>query len=740
MAPAASVADTTRPRPIRAWAVLVAVLAFFAHAQSINHGWVNWDDTTYIHNNPLVNPEFSRATSQPVYSPWEGLRRMYTTLELPQYYPVTFHTFWNEYQLWGLRPSGYHAVNVILHAISAGLVVVLMRRLGASDGVAAAVGLLFAVAAVQVMSVAWVSERKNVLSTNWALLTMLAWGRYCERGSLKWMAATLAFFAVTLLAKSAWLGLPIVLLVQALAVHRVSARKVIPALLLTLPMSIASGWVTSAVEQGYLDTDTPLLGERLLLVPAAIVHYVLRTVLPWELTPFYPKWAVSTASLLFIVPLVACLSAAAAWWSLRRRIAPIQHWGLMLFFVSIGPVVGVLPFGNMSVTWVSDHFVYYAAIGLFAFLAVSVRDALQSRLGRAGTIAGATLCGMVLVLNIVQMQRLIPIWKNSHSLWGYVIATQPSNALGYFGRGQAYLAQGDLARAAEDYRRGLELRPSMSDFRLARASVLAQMQRLDDAKAEYQKTIELDPANRFAREQLAGLEFHQGVQLAGERKLDEAIAAYERAIALNGSFAPYWNNLGCAYLDLGKFDMAIEKIGRAVQIDPGDAPAWNNLAIAQDQIGKRDEAAISLQTAVKARPDYAAAHDRLASLYARLGKYADAIQQLRTGISAVSDERDKLALRHGLARVLASCPDAAIRSGEEAAELASAVIEATQRQVPETFDTLAMALAAQGRFDDAVRTASTALEMFRSAGNQAAAADVEHRIQRYRTGKRVDEP
>ncbi|MFN0137615.1 MAG: tetratricopeptide repeat protein, partial [Phycisphaerae bacterium] len=563
--------------------MLVALIAFATHAPSIGHGWVNWDDTTYIHNNALVNPEFAKATSQPVYSPWVGLWRMYTTLELPQYYPVTFHTYWNEYQLWGLRPTGYHAVNVILHAISAGLVVLLMRRLGMSDGAAAAVGLLFAVAAVQVMSVAWVSERKNVLSTNWALLTMLGWGRYCERGKAKWLVATLGFFAVTLLAKSAWLGLPIVLLAQAMLIHRTDARRA-AVLLLMLPMSIASGWVTSVVERGFIDVDTPALGERLMLVPAAVLHYALRTVVPWDLTPFYPKWSIAPASPLFWIPLGLCLAGMAMWWTLRRRMSAIQHWGLALFFVSIGPVVGVLPFGNMSVTWVSDHFAYYAAIGLFAFLVAGARDFLRSRFGGGAVIVGATLCGGVALLNLIQTQRLIPIWKDSHALWGHVIARQPANALGYFGRGQAFLAQGDLQRAAEDYRRGLELRPTMSEFRLSRAAALAQMQRLDEATAEYEKTIELDPANRFAREQLAAIAFHQGVQLAGERKFDEAIAAYERAITLNGAYAPYWNNLGCVYLDQGKLETAVEKIGRAVQIDPLDAPAWNNLAIAQDQL------------------------------------------------------------------------------------------------------------------------------------------------------------
>ncbi|MFN0138417.1 MAG: tetratricopeptide repeat protein, partial [Phycisphaerae bacterium] len=197
--------------------------------------------------------------------------------------------------------------------------------------------------------------------------------------------------------------------------------------------------------------------------------------------------------------------------------------------------------------------------------------------------------------------------------------------------------------------------------------------------------------------------------------------------------------LGCVYLDQGKLETAVEKIGRAVQIDPLDAPAWNNLAIAQDQLGKRDEALSSLQRAVKVRPDYAAAHDRLASLYSRLGRYAEAVTQLRTAIAAASDERDRLALRHGLARVLASCPDAAVRSGVEAEQIATAVIEATQRQVPDTFDTLAMALAAQGKFEAAVQTATTAMAMFRQAGNQQAAEAVGQRVERYRAGKRVDE-
>lgn len=739
-AAANSLSSAQRSRFVDALLCLaVALAAFAAHAPSIGHGWVNWDDTAYIHNNPLIVPQppgTPGATTQPAVSPWLNLLRMYTTLELPQYYPFTFHTFWNEYQLWGLWAPGFHAVNVILHAINAALVVLLLRRFGLSRGSAVAAGLLFALAATQVMSVAWVSERKNVLSTCWALLTMLAWGRFWKRGTVSSYLAILAFFTVTLLAKTAWLGLPLVLVVQAVAIHRAPLRRAIAAAAGLAPLSVVGGYVTHLVERSFTSPDTPALTDRLLAIPAALLHYVVRCVAPFPLTPFYPTWHATLASAWFWGPLAACIIAAAAYVIWHRRLAPVQHWGAALFLVALAPVLGVIPFGNMSVSWVSDHFAYYAIIGFFAF-AVTAVEPLTRRSAAARAVA-ASLCGVVLLGHVVQTQRMIPIWRDAFSLWEHVIREHPEMSLGYFGRGEAWLAKRDLAKAAADYERGLALSPAIGDYRFKLAGVLRMLERHTDAERELRELLRREPDFAAARDQLADVIFHRGVEAAGRKQLPEAAQAYEDAIALRPKYAPYWNNLGCAWLDMGKPDVALQKISRAVELDPQDAPAWNNLAIAYDQSGQRDRAIEALQRAVAARPNYAAAQDRLASLLIAVGRPTEAAAVLRNAILA-APAGEKPGLRHGLARLLASTADATLRSPVEARDLANALIQETQGQYPTVFDTLGMALAAAGQFDAAIQATETALAKFRAIGDEQSAVAMEQRIAKYRTGKRIDE-
>lgn len=702
--------------PTRCWphALFVALAALFVFWPASNYGFVNWDDTSYVRDNPMIAMSRPGASSAPTASErFGGLWRMWTTLDLPQYYPLTFTTFWAEAAIWGDNARGFHVVNILLHAANAALVVLLLTRLGLSRGAATAAALLFAVAPVQVMSVAWISERKNLLSTLFALLTMLAWSAALrrERWGASYAAALLAF-AAALLSKSAWLVLPIVLLGQAVWVHRQGVRQAILRVAPFFVLGALSAIPTVLAEQAYLDPDVPALSQRLAAMPAALLLYVARTLAPIGLSPFYPKWDASFASPAFVAAVLALAGIAAALWRFGWKLEPVQRWGVCLFVVCLLPVLGFLPYGNMAVTWVSDHFVYYAAIGLYAAVVVAA-----ARMARSRQAVGVAALVCVAGAYAYETRRILPTWANSLTLWQSVLDRQPASPLALFGRAQAHLIRRDLPAAIADYRAALAIKPQEPEFRAQLAAVLAMNGDLAGAEAELRETLRIAPDFPPALRSIDGLAeswFARGVAAGQEGDFGQAAEHYEQAIRLRPRFAPYWNNLGHTLIMRGEAAAAIEKIRTAVEIDPKDAPAWNNLAVAYDMSGDPSRAVECLSQAIAVAPRYGSAYDRLAGVLLRMGDAASAVQRLRDGIQ-LADPPDRVKLMHALARVLATTSDAAVRNPGEAVRLAQQVCAASQ-DAPEALENLAIALASSGAWARAEAAAARAAAGYEEAG------------------------
>ncbi len=523
-------------RTLRRWQLLVILAALVAHAPSLRNDFTTWDDTAFVHNNPL-----NRSLA--------GLGRIWTTLETPQYYPLSYSLYWVEYQLWGPRAVGYHVVSVALHALNAVLVVALLVELGLTPGASGVVGLLFAVAPFQVMSVAWIAEQKNLLSTFLALLAFRAIIRNFRTASRASLLTAFILFTAAILSKSAWVVWPIAAAAAGRWVCRLSMRRVTLTLLPFLLISVAGSAVSAHVERGYIDALQPSLTERLCAAPRALLWYAGLVIAPIACAPFHARWLLNPAEVRSWWPAGILLPVALALFLARRRLNPIARWGIAWFVIMLLPIIGIAPYGNLAVSSVSDHYLYAACIGLYIAIVPSVIALLRRRW--PDKPVAASLAGALVVALIIGCWRQIPIWHDDLSLWQAVVERDPDSLVGLCGRGKAWITRGQVDNAIADYRRVIAVNPNLAEARADLGQFLIAAGRNREAADELSRALETHPNPAAVWSDL-------GVAL--ERAGDPAAAAdaFRRSIALSTDDPTPYARLGELLARQGNFPDAVQ--------------------------------------------------------------------------------------------------------------------------------------------------------------------------------------
>lgn len=645
--------------------MLAGLIATAVYLPAVRNAFTNWDDTAYLHNNPHMVAS-------------DGLWRIWTSAESPQYYPLTFTSFWIEHKLWGFEPLGYHIVNIVLHGINATLVVAMLVALGMTGPSAFVVGLLFAVSPIQVMSVAWVAERKNVLSTVFGLLALIACWNWARDGRALAYGVALFAFVLALLAKTAWLVLPIIALAGWLIVFRMRSRRALIAVLPFVVVSVAAAIVTWQLERQFTpDTQLGVL-ERVRVATGALVAYVRHALFPIRLYPFYPKWDVTADRAAAWLPLVGIILVTVALGAVRRRLPKVAAWGLVTFVACLMPILGFVTFANMDLTWISDHFAYNAVIGLYAAIVATTAGALRRlaparriSIGTALTFAAAAPC-------VFLTWRDIPVWKDAISMWTRAAEKNPHSTVPLAGLAAAYIDAENLEAAVTQFEALLERDPADAHARAQLGWALVQLGRLDrvDARlhlgaqaeargdlagaiAEYQRAHELDREDEFAAAALAGALLRINQLDAAERVVDSALARHpsapsllhrkgaildargrpqdaeatlRRALQHAPNEAEIHYALGVALSRQGRGDEAIESYERAVKLRPEVARYWNNLGSAMLEAQRPDPAIVRFRRALALDPQDAAAWNNLGAALAESRRYDDAIDALRKAI------------------------------------------------------------------------------------------------------------
>jgi Flp pilus assembly protein TadD len=605
-------------------AFALAALVFAAYSPVLQNGFVNWDDDRLLLDNPAVT---SRG----------GLRTIWSALELPEgfpNYPLTYTSFWLEYRLWGGNPVGYHVTSVLLHCLNTVLVFFLSQALGLRRWWAALVAALFGLHPVQVESVAWIAERKNVLSGAFFLASFLAYERHRATPASRWYGLCLLLFAGALLSKTAAIVLPLsLLLVDRLRAGAWGARSVarIAPMLALDALAVAQ---TMTAEHRVL--QIPLL-DRLLVAATASWFYFYKLLVPTDLLPVYPRWHPTAASPLWWIAPLAC---ATVFLALRFGIRDWRaQWGAGHYLCVLLPVLGLVSYGYNEFSFVADRNVYLASVGIFVVVAVGF-EAAQASI-RSPLLQG--LAVSVLVALALLTSRQIPVWRDSVTLWRYDLAGNPSSVLARNNLGLALIERGDLAEAGghlraaveadptypearinlalalyrqrdfgaaeEMCRKALDLRPDVAEYHKDLGLILQARGRPADAEAEFRRAAELEPRE-------AVYDLLVGDALVSQGKLSDSVDAYERALRLQPDSVPARNQLGRVLLALGRSGDAAERFARIVERAPSSAQARYNLAVALQRLGRLDEARAEVRQALRLQPEFGAARELSAQLAA----------------------------------------------------------------------------------------------------------------------------
>lgn len=536
---------------------------------------VDWDDDRNLSN----NPDFRGLG-------WQHLRWMVTNTLMGHWIPLTWITFGADYLLWGMNPFGYHLTNLLLHAASAAtFYFVALRLLRAASGPgssmrslgALAAALFFAIHPLRVESVAWVTERRDVLCGLWFLLTVLTYLRAAEAMGARrrwWLAGSVACYALAATSKSIVMTLPLVLIIldiyplrrlgarwrewRAPEGRRVLAEK-IPYLLLALG---AAGMATYALRSyGETLASALPLESRIAVALYGLGFYVWKTVIPFPISPLYqlpnpvaaadPRMVASAAA-------VVALTGGFLW--LRRRWpAGLAVW--VSYIVLLAPVSGIVQSGPQLV---AVRYSYLACLGwaLLVGGAVSLlaRSAAAGRLGHGWARVGVVAMIACFVGLGVLSWRLTRVWHDSETLWSYVVSLDPASSIGHNNLGYAYLNRGNLDAAEREILTALRLDPEWELAQTNLAVVLFRQGRFEQAGE--------------ARTQLGSL-------LLKHRKYRAAAELYQKEVNARPGDPAAHNNLGVALMLLGDIRPAIEHFEEALRINPGHEKARRNLAAAR---------------------------------------------------------------------------------------------------------------------------------------------------------------
>jgi tetratricopeptide (TPR) repeat protein len=710
------------------------VLIVAPYVQTLRADFLRWDDLDHVLENPRVIAR-------------DGLLRSWYETKSPGFYPITYTTFYVEWRAARGAPWLFHLDNALLHAGNAILVGQLCLQLGLApipSGFAAA---LWALHPMQVASVAWITERKNVL---YVFLYLAALHLYvsARRGAsgarLRPSTAyslSLALFGFAMLSKAAAMTLPAAIVLVEWARRRPLDRRFW--ISLTPYVALAAVATLALLSSVPTNIRTPPFASRLALAPRTLAFYVATFFWPSGLLPMYPRWPLEAAGLRAHLPWLLLGAAGAVVVVFRDRLPRASLFGLAFFLLNGALVAGLVWFTYLSHTFVGDHLAYLPSVGL-AMAAVGALATLATRAHLPAWVLTAALtlwCGALGVAT----WRQIPVWHDTETLWTYTIARNPDCALCHYNLGVLLEDRGDLDAAAAHYETALRIQPD-AETAINLGNVRLTRGRPEEAVALYRQAVQLDSSNEKAPYNLA-------VVLAGQGKIDEAIARYRQALALNPAMAEAHRDLGEALLHAGRVAEAKAELEQALRLAPGDPEAehqlgraagaageWDQavahysralrgkyqgrksalihreLAEVLHQLGRDGEAIIHDQAAYRLDPDDTDAVIDLATALVGAGRIGEAVEILK---SAVGRHPDAAQLAGSLAWIRATRPEESWRDASEAVRLAEHACALTGFEDADQLDTLAAAYAEAGRFEDAVRIGRRALELAAADGEQA---------------------
>ena len=589
---------------------LIALVTFGAFLPTLHNQFVNWDDP----RNFLENPHYRGLG-------WTQLRWMWTT-HLGHYIPLTWMTLGLDYLLWGMNPFGYHLTSLLLHAANAVVFFFVVRRIlslalpspperGHALVVSAAVAaLVFSIHPLRVESVAWVTERRDVLSGLFYLLAILVYLRACELGARGrgWYWLSVAVFVCALLSKSMVVNLPVVLLILdvyplrrlggAIGWWSEPARRVyvekIPFVLLAAAASAIAVMAQLSFHAALSVAQLSVPG-RLAISAYGLSFYLWKMVVPVNLSPLYERGLVDPWATLFLLSYGGLVAITALAWARRRRWPGLPATWLA-YVVVLLPVLGIFQSGPQIA---ADRYTYLAGLG-WAILAGASLLSYWRR--QPFLFTGLAAC-VLFALGILTWNQ-VQVWHDSEKLWAHALAIDSKNSMAHFNFGNMLVQQGKSAEADEHYRQALLIKPDHADAHNNWGLALTNQGKFAEAGEHFRQALQIKPDHAEAHN-------NWGLALNDQGKLAEAIEHYRQALQINPDSAEAHNNWGLALANQGKLAEAGEHFRQALQIKPNSAEVHTNLGAVLGQQGKLAEAIVHYRQALLINPDFGQARSNL---------------------------------------------------------------------------------------------------------------------------------
>jgi tetratricopeptide (TPR) repeat protein len=665
--------------------LFLIAITWLVFGQTLGHEFVNFDDHVYVYENPVITGGLTLP----------GIIWAFTHSHARNWHPLTTISHMLDCQLFGLNAGGHHFTNVLLHTIAVVLLFLVLRQMTGgptrtgSVWQSAFVAALFAIHPLHVESVAWISERKDVLSGVFFILTLGAYVRYARQPSAARYIMTSILFACGLMSKPMLVTLPFVLLLldywpldrgptfaklpspKRFGESRATARQadvgsqwsVVRSLVFEkIPLFALSGASCLATllvqRQAAGSIDQLPFAWRVNNAIVTSIAYIWQMLWPVKLAVFYPHpdnrllfWQVILAMALIIAITAAVIAS--------RQKRPYLITGWFWYLGMLVPVIGLVQVGEQAR---ADRYTYLPQIGLYLALAWTIAD-LSVSWRRRREILGVATATLITALTwraLIQASY----WKKSETLWTHTLAVTTDNGVAYNNLGFIFLQRGELDEAISHFQTALNIRANNPQTHYNLGSAL----------------VHNNLGNALVRKKL----------------VDEAIAHYEKAVELRPDYADGHYNLGSALLQEGRIDEAIAHWQKTVSIQPNDAEA----------------------------------HTTLGDALLRKGEIGQAIAQYQ---AALEFSPQSISTLNNLAWALSTCPDASLRNGAKAIELAEKADRLSGGKNPIFIRTLAAAYAENGRFTDAIETAQRALQLTTAQDNFALANKLEKDLDLYRT-------
>jgi len=620
----------TFPGRILYLSILIAVLTLAIYWQVLDYGFINFDDPTYVIENKHIRDGLTI----------EGVKWAFTSFYASNWHPLTWLSHMLDIEFFGMNPGMHHLSNITIHTLNAVLLFILLERMSGVLWRSAMVAALFALHPLHVESVAWISERKDILSTFFGILTLTAYVRYTRMHGLKRYTQMTVLFICSIMSKPMMVTLPLLMLVLDFwPLKRIDAMKgesgykpVMGTLrnllllfrekIILFAVAFISGIVTVCAQHsgGAVQSVVHLnLGDRMMNAAVSYCTYIWKMVWPTDLAVYYPYPSafVFPYVVLCVVLIVVVTIAIIAFMDKRPYFASGWFW----YMVTLLPVIGIIQVGGQSM---ADRYTYVPSIGIFIMAVWGVSDLLIPFRNRKVILTGisALVIGASSILTFIQAGY----WRDSIILFGHALDVTNGNDLAHFNLGHALEENGNAHEAEKHYRDAVVLKAHNAAYHTALGSLLADTGRTDEAVEHLTQALQIEPALIEARVNLGNI-----MLLRGET--EGSIQEYSKALTADPMNAETLNNLGVAYVRKGHLRNAIKCFQQAIHIRPDYKDALENFVRAGRARKSMENEAVELLRLIEIQPRNQTLYIRLGNLFLQHGELDKAQKEYKKALS-----------------------------------------------------------------------------------------------------------